>query len=291
MLKRNSSFNIKQQEGGGEGEFEAILKEGDEALKKEKELRAQRDYQIALSFQPRQCPMCLDDVEVDFISVLSQCSHEYCRDCLIHYVTDKITSKSFPINCPLPECKKEIIVYDLEVLLDAKMMAKYDEFAFSNTIEANPETYSCCPTADCGYVFMYEKGDSSDFHCAKCRKRYCLTCRADYHTGSTCEQFQQWQKENGQADQLFEQFAQGMKLKKCPKCNRWVEKISGCNHMSCKCGQKFCYHCGNSYPCGCGQDPHVGMRLPQPLQVPQPVLQVPQPQPAPAPRAGRRRRR
>lgn len=44
-------------------------------------------HSTALSLKPRQCPMCLDDVEVDFISVLSQCKHEYCRECLIHYVT------------------------------------------------------------------------------------------------------------------------------------------------------------------------------------------------------------
>lgn len=25
------------------------------------------------------------------------------------------------------------------------------------------EFTSCCPTADCGYVFLYEKGDPNDF--------------------------------------------------------------------------------------------------------------------------------
>lgn len=35
---------------------------------------------------------------------------------------------------------------------------------------------SCCPTADCGYVFVWEKGDSSDFGCEKCKKRLVLYC-------------------------------------------------------------------------------------------------------------------
>jgi len=202
---------------------------------------------------------------VDFLQTLSACTHEYCRDCLIHYISDKIVTKSFPIVCPNPDCKQEISVYDMELLLDEKMMKKYEEFILSNTIEANPEIYSCCPTADCGYVFVWEKGDSSDFLCLKCQKRYCLTCRADFHVGSTCEQYQAWLKENGQADQLFDNFVKGMKLKKCPKCVRWVEKESGCNHITCKCGHQFCYHCGESYPCRCGQDPHVGMGQPRPI--------------------------
>lgn len=40
----------------------------------------------------------------------------------------------------------------------------------------------------------------------------------------------------------------------CPNCSVRTEKISGCNHMSCRCGFHFCYLCGwklnaqNPYP-------------------------------------------
>ena len=30
----------------------------------------------------------------------------------------------------------------------------------------------------------------------------------------------------------------------CPKCGILVEKISGCNHIECPCGQHFCHVCG-----------------------------------------------
>lgn len=34
--------------------------------------------------------------------------------------------------------------------------------------------------------------------------------------------------------------------KRCPKCKTPIERISGCNHMSCQiCGTEFCYICGD----------------------------------------------
>lgn len=35
---------------------------------------------------------------------------------------------------------------------------------------------------------------------------------------------------------------------KCPGCRMRVNKIDGCNHISCVCGTEFCYRCGERYP-------------------------------------------
>jgi len=32
--------------------------------------------------------------------------------------------------------------------------------------------------------------------------------------------------------------------KPCPKCKKPVAKDGGCNHVTCRCGQSFCWHCG-----------------------------------------------
>ncbi|ORY87628.1 hypothetical protein BCR37DRAFT_375502 [Protomyces lactucae-debilis] len=35
----------------------------------------------------------------------------------------------------------------------------------------------------------------------------------------------------------------------CPSCESWVQKASGCNHMSCSvCRCHFCFLCGESLP-------------------------------------------
>lgn len=37
------------------------------------------------------------------------------------------------------------------------------------------------------------------------------------------------------------------KYKMCPKCKFYVERTEGCNHMTCKCGNHFCYKCGKNF--------------------------------------------
>jgi hypothetical protein len=59
----------------------------------------------------------------------------------------------------------------------------------------------------------------------------------------TCKEYQ-ITKNKDENDVKFEEYAKGSKLKQCPKCKRWVEKVSGCDHIKCTCGTPFCYRCG-----------------------------------------------
>ena len=46
----------------------------------------------------------------------------------------------------------------------------------------------------------------------------------------------------------------GTSLKACPSCVAWVQKISGCNAVVCRCGVAFCYACGkrgDGHSCRC----------------------------------------
>lgn len=55
-------------------------------------------------------------------------------------------------------------------------------------------------------------------------------------------------------DQLFLDWLAEQGARQCPRCHMWILREHGCNHMSCRCGQQFCYHCGKSQCVGVGDD-------------------------------------
>merc|ERR1719215_1986294 len=42
----------------------------------------------------------------------------------------------------------------------------------------------------------------------------------------------------------------GVKVKKCPKCNEYIEKNGGCDHMTCRCKHQFWWTTLKAYRSG-----------------------------------------
>ncbi|KAL6761938.1 hypothetical protein V8C86DRAFT_3023611 [Haematococcus lacustris] len=96
--------------------------------------------------------------------------------------------------------------------------------------------------------------------CPSCRADQCISCGVDWHTGSTCEKYQEWQKENAGADQALQALREAGGFRCCPKCGTGITKADGCDHMVCtRCRCAFCYRCGvekkgqqlRSHGCAC----------------------------------------
>ncbi len=205
------------------------------------------DYLLALSLQPRECTICLEERDADFFHTLPQCQHSFCRDCLGEHLGTLINDRGAAVLCPHVNCGAEIGVAEMELLIDATQVEKYSEGSLQSFVEKNSDAYACCPTPDCQYLFFFEAGEH-DFQCPQCRRRYCLKCRVDWHRDSTCEQYQAWSLLNGQSDDLFGELAAGQKMKQCARCRNFIQKAQGCDHMTCRCGHQFCYRCGQKWP-------------------------------------------
>lgn len=109
--------------------------------------------------------------------------------------------------------------------------------------------YLHCPTPNCKYIFAIDDTDKDEeaYHlrCDICSQHYCLKCNVKYHFGKSCLSYKKDRlKQAGSDDILFLAYIQSRKVKSCPKCGRFVERVSGCSHMSCICGEQFCYICG-----------------------------------------------
>lgn len=71
--------------------------------------------------------------------------------------------------------------------------------------------------------------------CPTCEYTTCRICRQPGHSGVCPEDTEM---------QSTVALSQRNGWRQCPTCRNMVEKISGCNHMSCRCGGHFCYVCG-----------------------------------------------
>ena len=198
------------------------------------------------------CPICLSEIEFKDYLPIDKCGHLFHKECMANYLKSCLESNHLPAKCPYEKCNGEIISSDLSLFLDKDTKAIIEQRAFKNLIDTNPNEYSCCPTANCQYIFLYTLGvDIPRLICPICNMDYCLNCKCLYHNWMTCNEYK-ISNTYSDDDNKFEEFVKGQKFKQCPKCRFWVEKTQGCNHMTCRCGMQFCYVCGGNYPnCNC----------------------------------------
>mmetsp|Transcript_7311 Transcript_7311/g.13514 ORF Transcript_7311/g.13514 Transcript_7311/m.13514 type:complete len:378 (+) Transcript_7311:127-1260(+) len=201
------------------------------------------------------CAICLDPIKEQDYMPLETCGHMLHPSCINEFLTLQVNDRKFPITCPIPECKLEVSIIDIQYRLEPQVYQKFEEYSFNSFVQRHAADMSCCPTPDCKYAFVWT-GESPHFLCPICEKHYCLDCRCEYHDGISCEEHRKLTDVN-ELDKMFERFVQGVNYKQCPQCRFWVEKVDGCDTMTCNCGFGFCYNCGNSvYACSCGHSYH-----------------------------------
>jgi ariadne-1 len=185
-----------------------------------------------------ECKICFDTIEFEEIMPLA-CGHIYHPQCIAPHIKARVEDKHFPIPCPDPECGLEMSDAELQLFCDGEQYEKLLKFQFELCIEQNNEMFNHCPTADCPFVFAWD-GDKENqrFQCGICNKTYCIMCRVDWHEDMNCQEYREL---NGYPpeDRLFIKFIKGTQFKQCPKCKFWVEKSSGCDHMTCRCRFEF----------------------------------------------------
>ncbi|KAL4456277.1 hypothetical protein ABPG74_014238 [Tetrahymena malaccensis] len=107
---------------------------------------------------------------------------------------------------------------------------------------------------ECQNMWEYDsRNNLKQTKCNFCQYEFCLFGCEKTHKDFTCQQFKQWLQQNSQVDQEFQKLVQRDKLFQCPRCQSYIQKNGGCNHMTCRrpgCGKEFCCVCLADHPCG-----------------------------------------
>ena len=114
-----------------------------------------------------------------------------------------------------------------------------------NRNHAHPDTALLCFRTNCygrGLITRPPPSDVTPVICSTCRiAEFCSQCGNNWHTGpcnATNEEREAFYREN-----------EGLILKPCPNCMVDIDRVSGCNHITCgACKTHFCWLCVQILP-------------------------------------------
>ncbi|CAG8286910.1 unnamed protein product [Penicillium olsonii] len=142
------------------------------------------------------------------------------------------TPELFPTKC----CQEEIPMEEVVAVLGTRNRKRYISQAEEQAVP--PEERMYCPRATCGqWIHPDSKGPRPGTRlCTHCRAKVCCACRDLAHGPWPCA--------DDESLKTVLALAKDKKWQRCTKCHFIVEKVDGCNHISCRCGYHFCYICG-----------------------------------------------
>lgn len=128
-----------------------------------------------------ECPICMERIAIGQGIVLSECLHEFCRDCLAKTV--RFSGESL-VRCPAvpadaPVCDGSVADIEIREILSE---AEYAEHLQLSLRQAEIRTTGSfhCKTPNCAGWCIVERDAVPDaFDCPVCRVRNCMLCEVN----------------------------------------------------------------------------------------------------------------
>ncbi|QRV87120.1 RING finger protein [Ceratobasidium sp. AG-Ba] len=203
------------------------------------------------------CIVCYElDVPFPSTTPTTACRHpvNVCASCLEQHVCSQISEGRIRIRCPALECSSRGRFMRPDEVLQTKVneerQATYERFhdlKVRQTLNTERNMFWCrAPGCSSGQIHV-EGAACPVVICQACTAQSCFKHDMIWHEGMTCKEFDRalQQTHPERAKQIK---ASGKWLKKnaktCPNkgCGRWIEKIEGCDHMTCKSLEGGCGH-------------------------------------------------
>ncbi|XP_061472992.1 E3 ubiquitin-protein ligase RNF14 [Rhineura floridana] len=217
------------------------------------------------------CNICFSEKLGSECMYFMSCRHVYCKACLKDYFEIQIKDgQVHSLNCPEPKCPSVATPGQVKELVEEQLFARYDRLLLQSSLDLMADVVYC-PRPCCQTPVMQEPCCTMGI-CSRCRYAFCTLCKMTYHGVSPCkvtaEKLTDLRNEYLEADEATKKFLEqryGKRViqkaleemeskewleknsKPCPYCATLIEKLDGCNKMTCTaCKQYFCWLCMGS---------------------------------------------
>ncbi|KAK4449336.1 hypothetical protein QBC34DRAFT_405667 [Podospora aff. communis PSN243] len=193
-----------------------------------------------------ECVSCFDDLAPKS-GVKTPC-HTYCKPCFQQLISTSLeTEAQWPPKC----CLNPIPFRTITKHAGPDLVRQYRDRDEEFRVPVSDRIY--CSTADCGtWIRKVDKANKT----ARCSAGHvmCVLCRRTPHALNTaCPQ----DRDRIVVDRLAEEEG----WRRCSKCAVLVEHREACQHMTCRCGNEFCYVCGAQWrTCACTSEMLTGIK-------------------------------
>jgi E3 ubiquitin-protein ligase RNF14 len=196
------------------------------------------------------------------------CNHVFCRACTKEYLEVAINDGSVvDIRCPSLKCQTRVLPAQVKELVSDVLYERYDRLLLQRSLDLMADVHYC-PRLACHCPVLIDEKDAMG-SCPSCHYVFCIYCKMVYHGVSPCrivsenvllireeyvtgseatkrELEKRYGRKNIQriVEESFSKEWLNENCKKCPQCSTHIQKIDGCNKMSCsKCHAYFCWLC------------------------------------------------
>lgn len=170
-------------------------------------------------------------------------THCMCYECFLTFIQIELekmqVSKKYNTSVKCPggmNCRKDNVC---KKIIPLKKFIHIEELGLTiqKVILLQNSFFIECPS--CKEIMEIDNQYDFNTNCVYCHVNFCRECNATpYHKYMNCKTYRQ-----EISDELKLQIRDG-KYRICPTCFNAVERIDGCNKMTCRCNTKWCWLCG-----------------------------------------------
>ncbi|CAD8164097.1 unnamed protein product [Paramecium octaurelia] len=191
--------------------------------------------------EQQNCLICLSTFSMTEIQQFPICQHAFCKQCLKTQYEQSIREQKVQLKYfACSYCNTQLDNNQwIQSIISSDFYTQYCELLIKqNLIEylIDDEILVACKNQSCSYKFMIWKFADHQ-KCPVCKQQHCRKCNHDHLVEISCDQALLLQEGS------YIEKKKKLQISRCPKCKILVEKIAGCNFMTCKCGTYFCYKC------------------------------------------------